>query len=126
MAKLLRKKTILVVDDDPTIRQLLRDILEPKHFHVVEVEDGQKALEAVHRMTIDLIITDRSMPGMGGLELLKALRQEGSTIPSLMVSAFGEEAMWAEAIGYGAQDYLLKPFKSEEVLKIVKKQLGAK
>ena len=125
MAKFV-KKTILLVDDDKNIRTLLRDILDPKKFNVLEAEDGQKALDLVHQKTVDLIITDRSMPLMGGLEFLRALRQEGKTIPSLMISAFGEEEMWAEAVGYGAQDYLLKPFKSEEVLKIVKKQLGVK
>ncbi len=125
MAELL-KKTILIIDDDPAVRGLLRDMLGSKHYTLLEADDGQLALEFIHQKKVDLIITDRAMPRLGGLELLKQLRDEGTTIPSLMISAFGEDAMWAEAIGYGAQDYLLKPFKPEDVLRIVKQQLGEK
>ena len=120
------KKTILVVDDDPSGRRLLREILEQDGYSVLEAEDGEFALELIEKKPVDLLITDRSMPRLDGLELLAKLRELEKTIPSLMISAYGEEALWGQAIGLGAVDYLLKPFKAEDVLQIVRKALGKK
>ena len=116
-------KKILIVDDDPTIRAVLKEILHAHRYAVVEAEDGRQALELLHKVSVDLIITDRSMPNMDGLELLKRLRDENRDIPSLMISAYGEERLWAEAIGLGVADYILKPFSSESVMNVVKKKL---
>ena len=124
MAKLTQ--TILVVDDDPTGRALLREILVEDGYAVLEAEDGEFALELIETKPVDLVITDRSMPRMDGLELLAKLKENEKTIPSLVISAYGEEALWGQAIGLGAVDYLLKPFKAEDVLKIVSKALGKK
>jgi CheY-like chemotaxis protein len=117
-------KKILIVDDDSQIRTLLKEILRGRRYAVVEAQDGRQALDIVHRESIDLIITDRSMPNMDGLELLKQLREENRQIPTLIISAYGEESLWAEAIALGAEDYILKPFSSESVLKVVKRKLG--
>jgi len=119
-------KKILVVDDDRVSRSLLGEILRPAGYDVVEAEEGKQALKIVDADKIDLIITDRAMPGMDGMGLLQALRQRKTTIPTVVVSAFGEESMWGEAIGLGAQDYMLKPFAAQEVLKVVKKLLSKK
>jgi CheY-like chemotaxis protein len=119
-------QTILVVDDDPTGRALLREILVEDGYAVLEAEDGEFALELIETKPVDLVITDRSMPRMDGLELLAKLKENEKTIPSLVISAYGEEALWGQAIGLGAVDYLLKPFKAEDVLKIVSKALGKK
>ena len=124
MAKL--NKTILVVDDDPSSRQLLREILLEVGCLVLEAEDGELALEILDKKNVDLLITDRSMPRLGGLELLGKLREKGKMIPALVISTYGEETLWGQAIGLGAVDYLLKPIKTEDVLKIVRKALGKK
>jgi DNA-binding NtrC family response regulator len=63
---------------------------------------------------------------MDGLELLARLKEEDKTLPSLVISAYGEESLWGQAIGLGAVDYILKPFEAEGVLKIVRKALGKK
>ncbi len=118
-------KKILVVDDDKNARAVLRDILIANAYDVMEAGDGQEALGIVHRDSVDLIITDRSMPGLDGLALLRALREEKRGLPVLMISAYGEERLWAEAIGLGAKDYILKPFDPDSVLKEVRKYLGA-
>lgn len=120
----MKNKKVLIVDDDSTTRTLLRDILEPMHYAVLDAENGQKAYELIQKESIDLLITDRSMPVLGGLELLQRLREEKNNMPVLIISAFGEERLWAEAIGLGAEDYILKPFTSEEVLKVVQKHLS--
>jgi len=119
-------KTILVVDDDPTGRALLREILLQDGYSVLEAEDGEFALELIDQKPVDLLITDRSMPRMDGLELLASLKRKQKAIPSLVISAYGEETFWGQAIGSGAVDYLLKPFKPEDVLKIVHKALESK
>ena len=124
MAKL--KKSILVVDDDPASRSLLREILRADDYQVLEAEDGEFALELLETRPVDLMITDRSMPRVDGLELLSKLREKGKTVPALMISAYGEESIWGQAIGLGAVDYLLKPFSAEDVLKVVRKALGIK
>ncbi len=118
-----KKKRILVVDDDVAMRTLLREILTGKLYEVIEAADGQQALDLIHKEPFDLMITDRSMPALGGLELLQMLRQEKIDIPALVVSAYGDEDMWAKAIGLGAEDYLLKPFTSDSVLSVVRKKL---
>jgi CheY-like chemotaxis protein len=117
-------KTILVVDDDKAVRGLLLDILRPEKFTLLEADDGQTALEVIAKERVDLLIADRAMPGLGGLELLKALRDQGKTIPSVIISAYGEEELWGEAIALGATDYLLKPFSAAAVLKVVRKSLS--
>ncbi len=93
---------------------------------MLDAADGLLALEVLEKRAVDLLITDRSMPGLDGLELLRKVREKGIQIPALMISAYGEESFWGQAIGLGAVDYLLKPFKSAEVLKIVQKTLNGK
>ena len=93
----------------------------------MEAADGLMALGLLEKRAVSLLITDRSMPGLGGLELLTKLREKKIMVPALMVSAYGEESFWGQAIGLGAVDYLLKPFKAEDVLKAVEKAvLGTK
>ena len=125
MAKLT--KTVLIVDDEAESRSLLREILVAGGYGVLEASDGQTALELFEKQKIHLLIVDRAMPGMSGLELLSNLRQKEIKVPAVIVSAYGEESFWGQAIGLGAMDYLLKPFQADEVLKLAHKALnGAK
>jgi DNA-binding NtrC family response regulator len=120
-------KTILVVDDDAHSRSLLREILGEDGYRVLEAADGESAWEILDKNRVELVITDRSMPRLGGLELLARLREQKKTIPVLVISGYGEESLWGQAIGLGALDYLLKPFQSDEVRTLVRKALsGAK
>lgn len=116
-------KTILIVEDEDASRALLREVLVSAGYSVLEAMDGLQALVVLGKQKVDLVITDRAMPGMGGLELLKKMKEKKIPVPSLMISGYGEEAMWGQAIGYGARDYILKPFQEEPVLALVKKIL---
>jgi len=116
-------KKILVVDDDKTARILLADVLKAEGFEVVEAEDGREALKMIQSQSIDLVMTDRSMPGMDGLALLKVLTERYSSIPVVIISAYGEEKLWGEALQLGAKEYLVKPFKAQEILKIAHRYL---
>jgi CheY-like chemotaxis protein len=119
-----RPKTILIADDDVDVRVLLRDILSGGPYRLIEVEDGQKALEVIRNEPVDLLITDRTMPHLDGIALLKILRNEGRQIPVLVISGYGDEGMWATAIGLGAEDYLLKPFTPESVMQVIQRKMA--
>jgi two-component system, OmpR family, KDP operon response regulator KdpE len=105
---------ILVVDDEPQITRVLRRGLSSKGFEVQTAQDGEEALAVFRQWKPDLIITDLSMPGMGGLELCRRLRKI-SNVPVLVLSVKGEERIKVEALDMGADDYITKPFGMDEL-----------
>ncbi len=124
MAKL--KKTILIAEDEASSRALLREILTQAGYNVLEAQDGIQAFDVLGKQKPDMLITDRMMPGMNGLDLLKKMKDKKMSVPSVMISAYGEESLWGQAVGFGAQDYLLKPYVPEQVLQVVRKILKEK
>ncbi len=115
---------ILIVDDDKNARVLLHDILSAEGYSLLQAENGRQALEMIGSETVALIITDRTMPEMDGLDLLRKLKERQVHIPTIMISAYGEEKLWGQALELGAQDYLVKPYKTQEVIALVKKTLS--
>ncbi len=105
---------ILVVDDELQITRVLRRGLSSKGFEVQVAEDGEEALAIFRQWKPDLVITDLSMPGMGGLELCRRIRKT-SSVPVLVLSVKGEERTKVEALDTGADDYITKPFGMEEL-----------
>jgi two-component system KDP operon response regulator KdpE len=105
---------ILVVDDEPQITRVLRRGIASKGYEVQVAQDGEEALEVFHKWKPDLIITDLSMPGMGGLELCRRLRKI-SSVPILVLSVKGDERIKVEALDTGADDYITKPFGMDEL-----------
>ena len=110
-------RTCLVVDDSSVIRKVARRILEGLNFHIVEAEDGEKALEACKRALPEAILLDWNMPVMNGLDFLKQLRVEFGPDKPPVVFCTTETEMSAiiQAIEAGAQEYIMKPF-DEEIL----------
>ena len=108
---------ILVIDDTPTLRKLLRFYLKKKGYEVHEAHNGKVGLEAIDKKTFDLVILDLNMPVMDGFKVLKALKnKEDFSVPILILSADKEEESKAAGIVFGASYYLTKPFKPEEVI----------
>jgi two-component system, OmpR family, KDP operon response regulator KdpE len=105
---------ILVVDDESQITRVLRRALSAQGFEVQVAEDGEEALSVFHQWNPDLVITDLSMPGMGGLELTRKLRKV-SRVPIVVLSVKGEEKAKVEALDTGADDYITKPFGMDEM-----------
>ncbi len=105
----------LIVDDSSTIRAIVADALrDVGATHVTEAHDGQQALDLFDENEFDLIVLDWCMPGMSGLDLLKTIRQRGSDVPVLMVTAIGtQREQVIEAVQAGVSDYLLKPFDGQ-------------
>lgn len=115
---------ILIADDEKGDNSLISDILSEAGYEVVAVSTGSEALQQLLGREFDLFIVDRVMPGMGGIELLNKMREQNIALPTLMISAYGEEKLWAQAIKLGAADYILKPYKASDVLNAVKKAFG--
>jgi len=110
-------KHILVVDDEPTIREVVRRYLEREGFRVTEAADGYLALDEIDIESPDLIILDLMLPGIDGLTLTHQLRQsERSQIPIIMLTAKGEPSDRIRGLDIGADDYLVKPFSPRELV----------
>jgi len=107
--------SILIVDDDAQIRQLLRDYLSGFGMSVVAVADGKAMAEALEKQSFDLVILDLMLPGEDGLSLCRSLRAK-SDIPILMLTARGEAMDRVVGLEVGADDYIVKPFEPRELV----------
>jgi DNA-binding response OmpR family regulator len=112
-------KTILVVDDERNIIELVRLYLEQAGYQVVEARDGQEALDQHDRVDPDLIVLDLMMPKMDGMEVTREVRRRGET-PILMLTARSEDIDRIVGLELGADDYLTKPFNPREMVARVK------
>ena len=115
----MRRTRILVVDDEPAIRKLLRANLEKSGFDALAAGAGAEALKLVERESPDLMVLDIIMPRMDGIETCRRLR-EWSPIPIIMLSAKDEEQDKVKCLEIGADDYITKPFGSGELVARIK------
>jgi two-component system, OmpR family, KDP operon response regulator KdpE len=106
---------ILVVDDEPPIRKLLRMGLSSQGYEILEAPNGKSSLELLAKDP-DLIILDLGLPDVQGLELLRMIRARNEDVPIVVLSSRGDEAGKVEALDLGADDYVTKPFGMEELL----------
>jgi two-component system, OmpR family, KDP operon response regulator KdpE len=106
---------ILVVDDDPQIRRVMRVMLTGHGYEVDDARSGESALEKLHKQRFDLVVLDMGMQGMGGLETCRAIR-EHSDLAIIMLTVRDRDLDKIEALDAGADDYVTKPFKSLELL----------
>jgi response regulator RpfG family c-di-GMP phosphodiesterase len=114
---------ILVVDDERVIREILAEFLTLEGYSVHTVEDGEKALTELRLRPYDLLITDLKMPRLSGLQLLEKIEAERLGVLTVLMTGFGTVETAIEAMKKGAYDYLLKPFKVEEVIHVVERAL---
>ena len=112
---------ILVIDDEKSQREILRDILADAGYSVVIAQNGDEGLEYATCGNFDLILTDLKMPGKDGLDVLKSVRDFNPEIQVIIMTAFGTIPGAVNAIKGGAFDYLTKPFKKEELLHVVRR-----
>ena len=108
--------TVLVIDDEPPIRRLLRVGLATQGYALLEAPDAGTALALLERERVDLVILDLGLPDMGGHDLLRAIRAGHPDLPVVVLSSRGDESGKVEALDLGADDYVTKPFGMGELL----------
>jgi two-component system phosphate regulon response regulator PhoB len=121
----MSRGTILVVDDEEDIRELVELNLTPEGFSVLACETGECALDAARRKQPDLIVLDLMLPGIDGLDVCKTLKADAKTrhIPIVMLTAKGEEADIVTGLEIGADDYVTKPFSGKVLVARVRRLL---
>ena len=111
-----RAPRLLLVEDDPELAAMLTDLLAGEGYAVELARDGQRALHLGLSREFDLLLLDRGLPAIEGLDLLARLRSRGRYVPALVLSALGQPRDRVEGLDAGAEDYLGKPFDVEELL----------
>jgi two-component system phosphate regulon response regulator PhoB len=121
-------KTILLADDEHNLRLLVRTILDDPEYRILEAADGTAALDLACKERPDLLLLDWMMPGINGIEVAKALRQNPATthIPIIMLTAKSQEADKAQGHSVGVSTYLIKPFSPLELRRKVQEVLHAR
>ena len=115
---------ILIVDDNPHMSSLLSDILEFFDYGALGAQDGEEALKVLGKDTVDMVITDLKMPRMGGLDLLRAIKDKFPGLPVVVITGFGTDSSESDAYAAHADGFLAKPFKVDEIKGLLKKHLG--
>lgn len=110
------QSTVLIVDDERSIRLSLRTILSGLDFMVVEAARGEEALALTRTAQFDAVLLDINMPGMGGVEVCRMMRKNSARLPIIMLTVQGSEDRKVEALDAGADDYITKPFQLRELI----------
>ena len=117
-----KRSCIMVVDDEQAILRLLNRTLEPEGYGVIAADNGSSALDLLEEHTPDLVILDIMMPGLNGFQVLDLIRQR-SSVPVIMLTAKREVNTARDALALGADDYVRKPFHTQELLARIRAKL---
>ncbi len=118
-------RKVLIVDDALFMRNMLRDIFEEAGWQVVEVDSGEQAISCYREEQPDLVTMDIVMPGMGGISALESLLHHNPDARIVVCSALGQKNLIMEAISAGARDFIVKPFKSEQVIEVAERVVSS-
>ena len=120
------KKKILCVDDSASVRQMVAFTLEAAGYDVVSAVDGRDALERLKAVPVDLIVTDLNMPNLDGIELVRQVRTMPAFkfLPIVLLTTESEETRKQEGRAAGATGWIVKPFKQDQLLAVIKRVLG--
>jgi two-component system, chemotaxis family, chemotaxis protein CheY len=120
-------KTILVVDDAMTVRNLAKFALSKGGYTIIEAEDGQKGWEAIQANTVDLVISDLNMPNMNGLEMSKKIKTDDrfKAVPIFMLTTEASQEVALQGKEIGIMAWIVKPFVPEKLLGAVQKVIGS-
>jgi len=117
-------KRVLVIEDDETVREVLRSFLGQKGFEVTLAQNGESGLDLLRAEKFDLVFTDLVMPGISGMEVLKEVVASKIAVPVVVMTAFGTVQTAVEAMRIGAFDYITKPFNLDELMIVLDKALS--
>lgn len=116
---------LLIVDDEPEVRAVLKESLLDHVGMIFEAESGLDALEKLKTLKVHAIISDLSMPKLTGIELLRKLRERGEKTPFIILTGFGDKALAVEALRLGAFDLLDKPWQETQIIDVVERAVAA-
>ena len=111
--------SVLVVDDDPGVREMLSDIISEQRYRVVAVENGERAIEEMEQQHFDLIFLDLVLPGMSGAEALSAIKQKDEKVIVAIITGYGDDPVALEAMSLGPLLMIRKPFKVDDILEVI-------
>ena len=119
-------KTIMTVDDSASVRQMVAFTLREAGYEVIEACDGQDALNKISGKSLNLIVTDLNMPNLDGIELIKRVRggAEHKFVPIFMLTTESQDEKKMQGKSAGATGWIVKPFKPEQLLSVIKKVIG--
>jgi len=119
-------KSIITVDDSASVRQMVSFTLKGAGYSVIEAGDGKDALAKLNGSKVDMVITDLNMPNMNGIDLIKSLRANPTYkfVPIVLLTTESQAAKKQEGKAAGATGWIVKPFKPDQLLSVVKKVLG--
>jgi CheY-like chemotaxis protein len=120
-----RQRCILVADDEPLVRELVRAVLERAGYRVLTAGDGEQALASYRAggAAIDLLLLDYTMPGLTGLQVMEALRQEGAPVPIVLSSGYALEGQVQQFLAAGARAFMPKPYRVQDLVQTVRRVL---
>ena len=119
-----RRRTILVVDDEPEMQALFERILSTDDAEILGARTGAEALAIARRTRLDLVILDIKLPDVSGTEVLRRLRKRDDSLPVIMVTSYGSAETVRTCMRLGAFDYVTKPFEIQEIRRIVRESLS--
>jgi len=114
-----RECSVLIVDDDPEVRQLIIDIVTKQGCEGTAVGSGERALEELERRNFDLVFVDLVLSGLSGLEVLRAVKASGASTVVAVVTGYGEEPIALEAMALGPMFFLRKPFRTADIIEVI-------
>lgn len=110
---------VLVVDDDPGVLALVRDVISAQRYKVVTVESGERALEEVAKQHFDLIFLDLVLPGMSGVEVLSAVKAKDKKAVVVIITGYGDDPIALEAMSLGPLFLIRKPFRTDDIIEVL-------
>ncbi|MFH1836514.1 MAG: response regulator [Candidatus Omnitrophota bacterium] len=121
----MKKEKILIIDDEPNIIMMIRSRLKSVNYEVISALNGEEGLRKAREEKPDLILLDVTMPGISGFEVLAKLKlnPETKSIPIIMLTAQGATQAMLKAQSLGATDYIIKPFKGEDLIKYIRRSI---
>jgi len=120
----MQKRSVLIVDDEPIVRESIRDWLVDAGYQVATAENGEKALEMIEKEDFGIMIVDVRLPGKTGITVLKEVKALKPQIKSIVITAYSSTELAAEAMKLGAVDYLIKPVAPDELERLIQKTLA--
>ena len=120
----MQYKPVLVVDDEPIVRESIKEWLKDAGYEVATAENGEEAIELFEKRDFGVVIMDIRLPGRTGIAVLKDLKAIKPGIKSIVITAYPSDEMFTEAKKYGAIDYMVKPINPDDLEKLIKETLS--